>query len=223
MKKRRPFTEEEDRALKAGYEKHGTVWAVIVKDPIFQEHNRRSTDLRDRFRNAYPDLYQAAGYKPRAPPKKKDATRATADDHQLVTGPVRRKRRHTSQGILRGGTKSVPQSAAPSEDEGASSGEEEEDRPRNKSSSSATPAVQDTDELMDSLLSLDPSNSSDMEGHWSSGLDTPTHSSHHAWSLTNGSPTSSHLSSDYLVSTQSSPFQSNRGTDGFSSFGTIGK
>jgi hypothetical protein len=36
-KKRRPFTEEEDRALKAGYDKHGTVWATIVKDPIFQE------------------------------------------------------------------------------------------------------------------------------------------------------------------------------------------
>ncbi|KAA1466870.1 hypothetical protein DENSPDRAFT_743887, partial [Dentipellis sp. KUC8613] len=56
-KKRRPFTEAEDRALKAGYDKHGTVWATIVKDPIFQEQNRRSTDLRDRFRNAFPDLY----------------------------------------------------------------------------------------------------------------------------------------------------------------------
>ena len=212
------------------------MWAVIVKDPVFQEHNRRSTDLRDRFRNAYPDLYQAAGYKPRAPPKKKDGlARATADD-QLVTGPVRRKRRHTSQGILRGGTKSVPQSAAPSEDEGASSGEEEDVaglRPRTRSSSIAPkrsssamtrPApVQDSDDLMDSLLSLDPNSSSDMEGHLSSGLDTPTHSSHNAWSVTNGSPTSSHLSSDYLVSNQSSPFQSSRGADGFSSFGTIGK
>ncbi|KAJ2982731.1 hypothetical protein NUW54_g10713 [Trametes sanguinea] len=70
-KKRRPFTEEEDRALKAGYDKHGTVWATIVKDPIFQAQNRRSTDLRDRFRNAFPDLYQAAGYKPRNTTKKK--------------------------------------------------------------------------------------------------------------------------------------------------------
>ncbi|KAF4588468.1 hypothetical protein EYR40_010019 [Pleurotus pulmonarius] len=70
-KKRRPFTEAEDKALKEGYEKHGTVWATIVKDPVFQEQGRRSTDLRDRFRNAFPDLYQAAGYKPRAASTKK--------------------------------------------------------------------------------------------------------------------------------------------------------
>ena len=84
-KKRRPFTEEEDRALKAGYDKHGTVWATIVKDPIFQAQNRRSTDLRDRFRNAFPELYQAAGYKPRNTTKKKrelpaQPARAATDD-----------------------------------------------------------------------------------------------------------------------------------------------
>ncbi|QRV97615.1 Myb-like DNA-binding domain protein [Ceratobasidium sp. AG-Ba] len=62
-KKRRPFSKEEDEALRRGYEQHGTVWATIVKDPVFQ--SRRSTDLRDRFRNAFPDLYQQAGYKPR--------------------------------------------------------------------------------------------------------------------------------------------------------------
>ncbi|CAE6397111.1 unnamed protein product [Rhizoctonia solani] len=62
-KKRRPFSKEEDEALRRGYEQHGTVWATIVKDPVFQQ--RRSTDLRDRFRNAFPDLYQQAGYKPR--------------------------------------------------------------------------------------------------------------------------------------------------------------
>ncbi|KAF9064884.1 hypothetical protein BDP27DRAFT_1332894 [Rhodocollybia butyracea] len=155
-KKRRPFTEEEDRALKAGYEKHGTVWATIVKDPIFQEQNRRSTDLRDRFRNAFPELYQAAGYKPRTAVKKKTTSattpvftsgpntpatsprklpsRAVTDDQLAMstTGPVRmqtrRRRRNTSQGIFRGGTKSVPQSNAPSEDED-SSGDEEVAKP----------------------------------------------------------------------------------------------
>ncbi|KAJ4465348.1 hypothetical protein C8R41DRAFT_926617 [Lentinula lateritia] len=162
-KKRRPFTEQEDRALKAGYEKHGTVWATIVKDPIFQEQNRRSTDLRDRFRNAFPELYQAAGYKPRTAVKKKIAptvsstaataastpvftsgpsTPATSPKKQLIraatddqlamstTGPVRmqtrRRRRNTSQGIFRGGTKSVPQSNAPSEDEMSSGGEDDD-------------------------------------------------------------------------------------------------
>lgn len=71
QKKRRPFTAEEDRALKDGYDKHGTVWATIVKDPVFKEQGRRSTDLRDRFRNAWPELYAKAGYKPRANAAKK--------------------------------------------------------------------------------------------------------------------------------------------------------
>ncbi|KAF9484781.1 hypothetical protein BDN70DRAFT_872027 [Pholiota conissans] len=131
-KKRRPFTDAEDRALKAGYEKHGTTWATIVKDPIFQEQSRRSTDLRDRFRNAFPDLYQAAGYKPRTAAKKKLDGPLRAADDQLPAiagaGPVRSRRRaQTSQGLLRGGTKSVPQSAAVSEDEESSAGEEEEE------------------------------------------------------------------------------------------------
>lgn len=70
-KKRRPFTKEEDEALREGFEKHGTVWAVIAKSPALA--SRRSTDLRDRFRNAFPDLYEKAGYKPRPtrPLKKK--------------------------------------------------------------------------------------------------------------------------------------------------------
>jgi Myb-like DNA-binding domain len=130
-KKRRPFTEEEDRALKAGYDKHGTVWATIVKDPIFQEQNRRSTDLRDRFRNAFPDLYQAAGYKPRNSAKKRlsAASRAVTDEHlhaSRETGPARRKRRYTTQGFLRGGTKSVPLSPNGSEEE-ESSGDDDDD------------------------------------------------------------------------------------------------
>ena len=132
-KKRRPFSEEEDRALKAGYEKHGTVWAAIVKDPIFKGQGRRSTDLRDRFRNAFPELYQAAGYKPRNSAKKKLTVvsvpvRAATDDQLAMstTGPVRSRRRsHTNQGLLRGGTKSVPQSTAVSEDEDSSGGEDE--------------------------------------------------------------------------------------------------
>ena len=125
-KKRRPFTEEEDRALRAGYEKHGTLWAQIVKDPIFQEQKRRSTDLRDRFRNAFPDLYEAAGYKPRPASKKKrivdpiSPLRATADDQipsVCLVGPSRRKRANTNEGLFRRGTKSVPQSATNSDDE----------------------------------------------------------------------------------------------------------
>ena len=154
-KRRRPFTEEEDRALKAGYEKHGTVWATIVKDPVFRDQARRSTDLRDRFRNAFPELYQAAGYKPRAASSgvrtktkkgfSKQAgrglgmgVRAATDDQLAMSstgvkmdvggaGPVRSRRRAHTTGLLRGGTKSVPQSTACSEDEDSDSGVDELD------------------------------------------------------------------------------------------------
>lgn len=234
-KKRRPFTEEEDRALKAGYDKHGTVWATIVKDPVFQAQNRRSTDLRDRFRNAFPDLYQAAGYKPRNTTKKKrdiptQPMRAATDDSlasSSSTGPVRRKRRHTDQELFRGGTKSVPESANVSEDEDSS---DEEDGPATfvKDAAAATPMsthddmvlspdedpkeieMQTLDSLNDTLSIPDfvPSSLSEMTDsshNWSSGIDTPVHSS--AWSTaTNAaSPTSSHLSvTDYF---NNSPFQ----------------
>ncbi|KAF5329338.1 hypothetical protein D9619_009272 [Psilocybe cf. subviscida] len=130
-KRRRPFTDAEDRALKAGYDKHGTTWATIVKDPIFQEQNRRSTDLRDRFRNAFPDLYQAAGYKPRTAAKKKADGPVRAADDQLsmsAAGPVRSRRRaQSTQGHLRGGTKSVPQSTSCSADEESSGDENEQE------------------------------------------------------------------------------------------------
>jgi hypothetical protein len=271
-KRRRPFTEEEDRALKAGYEKHGTVWATIVKDPVFRDQARRSTDLRDRFRNAFPELYQAAGYKPRnavssgAKVKTKKSfgkqggrgpgigVRAATDDQLAMSstgagmemdaaGPVRSRRRAHTTGLLRGGTKSVPQSTACSEDEDSDSGVDELDPeeylelPSVAFKSPSTPVLVDNvstlpsragnmkagkgaedDPFSDEMememvrleqLSSDPlgipvfvsgrnHNTSDMDPPaqtWS-GINTPTHS-HHAWSTAAGSPTSSHLSTDY--------------------------
>ncbi|TFK83575.1 hypothetical protein K466DRAFT_665730 [Polyporus arcularius HHB13444] len=241
-KKRRPFTEEEDRALKAGYDKHGTVWATIVKDPIFQAQNRRSTDLRDRFRNAFPDLYQAAGYKPRNTTKKRrdelaQPMRAATDDAlaSSSTGPVRRKRRHTDQGLFRGGTKSVPESVNVSEDEDSS---EDEDGPATflQEAVASTPQteemlmspdedtkevdMQTLDSFNDTLTIPDfiPSSSlsemtdSSQSQTWSSGVETPVHSSTWSTATNAASPTSSHISTtDYFNST--SPFQ-RRGESG---------
>ena len=256
-KKRRPFTEEEDRALKAGYDKHGTVWATIVKDPIFQEQNRRSTDLRDRFRNAFPELYQAAGYKPRLSAKKKkelgldvsppeptscvsvsDAAkraksrghpiRAATDDQLSMghdgLGPVRRKRRHTTQGLYRGGTKSVPESTTNSEDEeSGSDGEDEKETPPSSTADNTTPnSVQPpTEELfndsngevdmdvqpLDTLgdhLSMPDFMSSDLTDSsqtttWSS-LDTPLHTWTSSTSSTsNGIAASPSPTNEYLL------------------------
>ncbi|GBE87059.1 hypothetical protein SCP_1003060 [Sparassis crispa] len=230
-KKRRPFTEEEDRALKAGYDKHGTVWATIVKDPVFQEQNRRSTDLRDRFRNAFPDLYQAAGYKPRTTTKKKKdqpvhPVRAATDDQlgsSSVPGPVRRKRRHTTQGLFRGGTKSVPESTTCSEDEDSSEGEDDQSSMLMEGAMSLTPEdstpfsdpftgevdMQTLDSLaipdFNSSSSLSEMTDSSQSQTWSSALDTPLHSG--AWSAaTNAtSPTSPHLTADFFLN--QSPFE----------------
>ncbi|KAJ7601639.1 hypothetical protein B0H17DRAFT_1123043, partial [Mycena rosella] len=56
--KRRPFTPAEDAALLAGFRRHGAAWAAIAKDvPVFGQTGRRSMDLRDRFRNAWPGEY----------------------------------------------------------------------------------------------------------------------------------------------------------------------
>ena len=65
--KRRPFTEEEDRALRAGYGGRGTIWAQIVKDSIIQEQRRQSVDLRDLL-NTFPGLYEGAQYDSRPVP-----------------------------------------------------------------------------------------------------------------------------------------------------------
>lgn len=77
VKERRPFTEEEDRALLRGYKLYGSHWALIARDPAFK-NQRRSTDVRDRFRNAFPEEYARAGYKPRSKAKSKNAAKNKA-------------------------------------------------------------------------------------------------------------------------------------------------
>lgn len=64
-KERRLFTREEDHRLLEGFERHGAAWSKIQRDESLGLGDRRSTDLRDRFRNAFPDRYVAAGYKGR--------------------------------------------------------------------------------------------------------------------------------------------------------------
>jgi len=52
-----------------GFGKYGGKWSSIQKDETLGLSHRRSTDLRDRFRNAFPDRYVGAGFKP--PPAKR--------------------------------------------------------------------------------------------------------------------------------------------------------
>ena len=68
-KDRTPFTKDEDTNLLIGFGKYGGKWSSIQKDEALGLSHRRSTDLRDRFRNAFPEKYVGAGFKP--PPAKK--------------------------------------------------------------------------------------------------------------------------------------------------------
>jgi len=68
-KDRLPFTKQEDENLLIGFSKFGGKWSSIHKDESLGLGHRRSTDLRDRFRNAFPEKYIGAGFKP--PPIKR--------------------------------------------------------------------------------------------------------------------------------------------------------
>lgn len=82
-KERRCFSAEEDAVLLHGYGLYGSSWTIIARDPVFGGR-RKATDLRDRFRNAFPELYEQAGYKPRAKATKgKDARLSHGSSHAL--------------------------------------------------------------------------------------------------------------------------------------------
>jgi hypothetical protein len=91
-KERTPFSKAEDENLLIGFGKYGGKWSLIQKDETLGLQHRRSTDLRDRFRNAYPDKYIGAGFKP--PPAKRrrrndpeDAS-SVNDNQTIQTDPL---------------------------------------------------------------------------------------------------------------------------------------
>ncbi|KAJ3516268.1 hypothetical protein NM208_g14864 [Fusarium decemcellulare] len=56
-RERRPFTEQDDREILEGLDTHGPAWTKIQRDPRFHLSSRQPTDLRDRVRNKYPNIY----------------------------------------------------------------------------------------------------------------------------------------------------------------------
>lgn len=56
-RERTKFSEEEDREILQGYQLHGPAWSRIQRDPQFHLQSRKPTDLRDRFRNKFPDKW----------------------------------------------------------------------------------------------------------------------------------------------------------------------
>jgi hypothetical protein len=57
-RERRPFTLEDDREILEGLESYGPAWTKIQRDPRFNLSTRQPTDLRDRIRNKYPEVFQ---------------------------------------------------------------------------------------------------------------------------------------------------------------------
>jgi hypothetical protein len=80
-RERRGFTDEEDTNLLRGYESYGASWSRIRADQSLDLSHRRATDLRDRFRNRFPDKYAGSGLK--AKPGKKDNDLAEPDSAKL--------------------------------------------------------------------------------------------------------------------------------------------
>ncbi|KAI9163349.1 40S ribosomal protein S4-A [Paramyrothecium foliicola] len=56
-RERRPFTDQDDREILEGLDLYGPAWTKIQRDPRFNFSSRQPTDLRDRVRNKYPDIY----------------------------------------------------------------------------------------------------------------------------------------------------------------------
>ena len=58
-RERKPFSEQDDHEILMGYDMYGPAWTRILRDSRFHLHSRTPTDLRDRFRNKYPDKFRS--------------------------------------------------------------------------------------------------------------------------------------------------------------------
>lgn len=56
-RERRAFTEEDDKQILDGLAEYGPSWTKIQRDPKYKLISRQPTDLRDRVRNKYPEIY----------------------------------------------------------------------------------------------------------------------------------------------------------------------
>jgi hypothetical protein len=65
-RQRKNFTKQEDDDLLRGFLKYPAQWKKIQSDPDLKLSHRTRTDLRDRFRNRFPQRFKEAGYKHKA-------------------------------------------------------------------------------------------------------------------------------------------------------------
>jgi hypothetical protein len=75
---RREFSDIDDKNLLKGFKRHGPVWHSMRDDFELGFGMRHPTDLRDRFRIRYPELFAQAGYKLK--PKEERALKNRANE-----------------------------------------------------------------------------------------------------------------------------------------------
>ncbi|CAG8982948.1 hypothetical protein HYALB_00003526 [Hymenoscyphus albidus] len=114
-RERTKFSEEDDREILQGYQIHGPAWSRIQRDPQFHLQNRKPTDLRDRFRNKYPEKFKSeekgdpgkiSGKKPSLGAE----IGTTVDGHASLPLPDRKGKDISdpkSSSVDRGGSKSI--------------------------------------------------------------------------------------------------------------------
>ncbi|KAJ2747701.1 hypothetical protein GGI20_000350 [Coemansia sp. BCRC 34301] len=90
----RNYTNDEDRRLLIGVLRHANHWTKIAADPDLKLGNRPGQSLRDRLRNAFPEVFELFGY---VIPKKERTDREPCgsgvhqEPERVSTGPQRRK------------------------------------------------------------------------------------------------------------------------------------
>lgn len=87
---RREFSDVDDKNLLKGFKRHGPVWHAMRDDFELGFGMRHPTDLRDRFRIRYPDLFAKAGYtlKPKERRALKEAQESKAQEGQVSKQPT---------------------------------------------------------------------------------------------------------------------------------------
>ncbi|RDW77418.1 hypothetical protein BP6252_05471 [Coleophoma cylindrospora] len=114
---RRLFSEKDDRQILEGYKCYGTQWTKIQRDPRFQLQDRTPTDLRDRFRNKFPekfshteDLTEKDHLRTAEPDKEreKEKEKSEAADLSSLLNPSSREHLRIQQMISADPEKSVP-------------------------------------------------------------------------------------------------------------------
>ncbi|KAK0633639.1 hypothetical protein B0T14DRAFT_416569, partial [Immersiella caudata] len=78
-RERRPFTDQDDKEILEGLDQYGPAWTKIQRDRRFNLSTRQPTDLRDRVRNKYPEIYQRI---------EKGVFHVKGDPKTATTGPL---------------------------------------------------------------------------------------------------------------------------------------